>query len=49
MFFDPVQTKESELDTTSKYGGIGSTVQYNIEFDCLKVVAPMAGSLLKLV
>ncbi|HCO70162.1 S41 family peptidase [Mesotoga sp.] len=43
-YFDPVQTKENELDTTSKYGGIGSTVQYNIEFDCLEVVAPMAGS-----
>ncbi|HQN29463.1 MAG TPA: S41 family peptidase, partial [Mesotoga sp.] len=38
------QTKENELDITSKYGGIGSTVQYNIEFDCLEVVAPMAGS-----
>ncbi|RAM59779.1 peptidase S41, partial [Mesotoga sp. SC_3PWM13N19] len=43
-YFDPVQTKEIELDITSKYGGIGSTVQYNIEFDCLEVVAPMAGS-----
>ena len=43
-YFDPVQTRENELDTSSKYGGIGSTVQYNIQFDCLEVVAPMAGS-----
>lgn len=43
-YFDPIQTKENEIDTSSKYGGIGSVVQYNTEFDCLQVVAPMAGS-----
>lgn len=43
-YFDPVETKENEIDTSSKYGGIGSVVQYNIEFECLQVVSPMAGS-----
>ena len=43
-YFDPIQTRENEIDTSSKYGGIGSVVQYNTEFDCLQVVAPMAGS-----
>lgn len=43
-YFDPIETKENEIDTSSKYGGIGCVVQYNIEFDCLEVVAPMAGS-----
>ncbi|PNS35523.1 S41 family peptidase [Mesotoga sp. B105.6.4] len=43
-YFDPVKVRENELDTASRYGGIGYTVQYNIEFDCLEVVAPTAGS-----
>jgi len=40
-YFDSGQVKENELDTNS---AIGSTLQYNIEFECLEVVAPMAGS-----
>lgn len=43
-YFDRVQSREIDLDTESKYGGIGATVQYNAEYDCLLVVAPMAGS-----
>lgn len=43
-YFDKVQSREIDLDTESKYGGIGATVQYNAEYDCLLVVAPMAGS-----
>ncbi len=43
-YFDKIQSREIDLDTESKYGGIGATVQYNVEHDCLLIVAPMAGS-----
>ncbi|AKI97620.1 S41 family peptidase [Kosmotoga pacifica] len=43
-YFTPVQTTENEIETKSEYGGIGAVVQYNTEYDCLEVVAPMVDS-----
>ena len=43
-YFTPIETNENTIDTKSEYGGIGAVVQYNTEYDCLEVVAPMVDS-----
>lgn len=43
-YFTPIETNENVIDTKSEYGGIGAVVQYNTEYDCLEVVAPMVDS-----
>ncbi len=43
-YFDSDESIENEIDTKSIYGGIGSVVTYNPEYESLEVVAPMVGS-----
>ncbi len=43
-YFSPDEVKEFEIQTTSKYGGIGTEVTYNATRDAVEVISPMYGS-----
>ncbi len=43
-YFNSDESIENEIDTKSIYGGIGSVVTYNPEYESLEVVTPMIGS-----
>ena len=43
-YFNSDESIENAIDTKSIYGGIGSVVTYNPEYESLEVVTPMIGS-----
>ncbi len=43
-YFSPDEVKEFDIQTTSKYGGIGTEVTYNSTRDAIEVISPMYGS-----
>ncbi|WP_456398770.1 S41 family peptidase [Mesoaciditoga sp.] len=43
-YFSPDEVKEFDIQTSSKYGGIGTEVTYNSTRDAVEVISPMYGS-----
>ncbi len=43
-YFSPDEVKEFDIQTTSKYGGIGTEVTYNSTRDAIEIISPMYGS-----
>ena len=43
-YFSPNEVKEFDIQTTSKYGGIGTEVTYNSTRNAIEIISPMYGS-----
>lgn len=43
-YFSPDEVKEFDIQTSSKYGGIGTEVTYNSTRDAVEIISPMYGS-----
>ncbi len=43
-YFSPQEVKDFDIQTTSKYGGIGTEVTYNSTRNAIEVISPMYGS-----